>query len=231
MLLILAPIQNDINELWTLLHYIEPELFNNRDDFYSEYGNLKETDQLTKLQARLSPFLLRRMKEDVATSILPKEETVVEVELTTQQKQYYRAVLEKNRTFLYKGCTSSNAPKLLNIVIQLRKVCQHPFLLREDKMVELLDPDYIPPDGEQAFLADLIANSGKLVLVDKLLPKLKSSGHRVLIFSQLKMVLDLLERYCQLKNYNYERIDGSIRGNDRQAAIDRFTRPDSDKFM
>jgi hypothetical protein len=62
----------------------------------------------------------------------------------------------------------------------------------------------------------LVATSGKLVLIDKLLPKLKAGGHRVLIFSQMVRVLDILEQYLRLRNYTYERIDGSVRGADRQ---------------
>jgi SNF2 family DNA or RNA helicase len=135
-------------------------------------------------------------------------------------------VYERNRTFLYKGCNTGNLPGLLNIVMQLRKVCSHPFLLPgvEDKETG-------GATTNEEFLKILIAASGKLVLVDKLLPKLKNTGHKVLIFSQMKMILDLLELYMKLKGYIYERIDGSIRGNERQAAIDRFCKPDSDRFI
>ena len=71
--------------------------------------------------------------------------------------------------------------------------------------------------------------SGKMVLLDKLLPKLKANGNRVLIFSQMVKMLDILEDYLIRKKYPFERIDGRIRGNLRQAAIDRFCRPDSDR--
>jgi chromodomain-helicase-DNA-binding protein 7 len=134
---------------------------------------------------------------------------------------------EKNRSFLYKGCDSSNVPHLLNIVMQLRKVCSHPFLLPG---VE----DSVTGGGTltaEESLKTLVAASGKLVLIDKLLPKLRRDGHKVLIFSQMKMILDLLEYYMKLKGYIFERIDGSIRGNERQAAIDRFCKPGSDRFI
>ena len=70
-----------------------------------------------------------------------------------------------------------------------------------------------------------------MVLLEKLLPKLKAGGHRVLIFSQMVKMLDILEDYLIRKQYPFERIDGRIRGNLRQAAIDRFCRPDSDRFV
>lgn len=117
-------------------------------------------------------------------------------------------------------------PKLINVVMQLRKVCNHPFLIAgvEDKETSTAKTN-------EEYLNKLIQASGKLVLVDKLLPKLQAGGHKVLIFSQMKMVLDLLEVYMKIREYVYERIDGSIRGNDRQAAIDRFTKPNSDRFV
>ncbi len=83
---------------------------------------------------------------------------------------------------------------------------------------------------EQYFEA-LINSAGKLVLLDKLLPKLRADGHKVLIFSQMIKVLDLLETYLRFKSYTYERLDGGVRGNERQASIDRFCKPGSDRFI
>lgn len=77
----------------------------------------------------------------------------------------------------------------------------------------------------------LIRASGKLVLIDKLLPRLKEQGHKVLIFSQFVKVLDILQDYLDFRHYEFERIDGGVRGNDRQAAIDRFSREGSTKFV
>merc|ERR1740130_749383 len=75
------------------------------------------------------------------------------------------------------------------------------------------------PIEEGDFLA---GGSGKLVLLDKLLPRLKTDGHRVLVFSQFKIMLDILEDYLNCREYKFERIDGSITGNKRQSAIDRY---------
>lgn len=77
----------------------------------------------------------------------------------------------------------------------------------------------------------LVTSSGKLVLLDKLLPRLQENGHRVLIFSQFKIMLDVLQDYLRLRAYHCERIDGNITGNDRQAAIDRFCNPNSESFI
>merc|ERR1712223_803539 len=86
-------------------------------------------------------------------------------------------------------------------------------------------------DEEELYFKALSQSSGKMVLLDKLLPKLKANGNRVLIFSQMVKMLDILEDYLVRRQYPFERIDGRIRGNLRQAAIDRFCRPDSDRFV
>lgn len=213
------------------------------DEFLIDFGELKEVEQVEKLHGVLRPFLvcrmfiftngcliyhmqLRRMKENVERSIAPKEETIVEVELTTLQKKYYRAIYERNFTFLKKGGKSSNMPSLLNVMMELRKCCNHPYLI---KGVEQNETEHLA-EREQVF-HKLIEASGKMVLIDKLLPKLKAGGHKVLIFSQMVRVLDILEDYMVWKGYTHERLDGRIRGNDRQAAIDRFSKPDSDRFV
>lgn len=122
--------------------------------------------------------------------------------------------------------TGANVPNLLNIMMELRKCCNHPYLIKgvEADLTSNLSTT------EEVFKA-MINASGKLVLIDKLLPKLRSSGHKVLIFSQMVRVLDILEDYMNYAGYTYERLDGTLRGNDRQSAIDRFSRPDSDRFV
>lgn len=75
-------------------------------------------------------MMLRRLKEDVEKSLAPKEETIVEVELTNIQKKYYRAILERNFAFLAKGaCSNANVPNLMNAMMELRKCCIHPYLI------------------------------------------------------------------------------------------------------
>lgn len=85
--------------------------------------------QVQKLQAILKPMMLRRLKEDVEKNLAPKQETIIEVELTNIQKKYYRAILEKNFNFLSKGAGHSNMPNLLNTMMELRKCCNHPYLI------------------------------------------------------------------------------------------------------
>uniref|UniRef100_A0A8C2Z609 Chromodomain helicase DNA binding protein 8 n=1 Tax=Cyclopterus lumpus TaxID=8103 RepID=A0A8C2Z609_CYCLU len=228
-----TPLQNTVEELFSLLHFLEPAQFPSETEFLRDFGDLKTEEQVQKLQAILKPMMLRRLKEDVEKNLAPKQETIIEVELTDVQKKYYRAILERNFTFLSLGVNSnSNVPNLLNTMMELRKCCNHPYLINgaEEKIVAELRQVY-DPMAHDFHLQALIRSAGKLVLLDKLLPRLKAGGHKVLIFSQMVRCLDILEDYLINKRYLYERIDGRVRGNLRQAAIDRFSKPDSDRFV
>ena len=107
-----TPIQNNMEELWTLLHFINPEDFNSLQDFMGQYGDIKSKERVDELHETIRPYILRRLKEDVEKSVPPKEETLIEVELTTLQKQYYRALYEKNLKFLHKNKKSIDGPSI-----------------------------------------------------------------------------------------------------------------------
>jgi len=239
-----TPLQNDLIELWTLLNFIEPFKFPDLDQFMMLFGNMANREQVEALQQSISPYMLRRVKEDVAKDIPNKEETVIDVELTSIQKQYYRAIFEHNHAFLNMGATRTNAPKLMNIQMELRKVCNHPCLLEgvehreQDRLfkefVESGDFEGKTPEQQQRMVNEslFVQTSGKMVLMDKLLPKLRQEGHKVLIFSQMVRMLDLISDYCEFRSFPYERLDGRVRGTDRQKSIDRFERdPNSFLFL
>ena len=216
-----TPIQNNMQEMWTLLNIVDPDSFDDIDEFLDRYGDIKSKDRVDELHETIRPYILRRLKEDVEKSVPPKEETLIEVELTVLQKQYYRALYEKNVQFLHRNQKKAlDGPSINNLAVQLRKCCNHPFLLRgvEDEVRAA----EVVPDEKKAEADFIVKASGKLVLLDKLLPKLKEDGHRLLIFSQFKIMLDILEDYLVLRGMKHERIDGSITGKKRQMAIDRF---------
>ncbi|KAJ8259214.1 hypothetical protein COCON_G00182260 [Conger conger] len=227
-----TPLQNSVEELFSLLNFLEPLQFPSEISFLEEFGDLKTEEQVKKLQAILKPMMLRRLKDDVEKNLAPKEETIIEVELTNMQKKYYRAILEKNFSFLAKGANQHNMPNLINTMMELRKCCNHPYLITgaEEKILESFRKTH-SPDSWDFQLQAMIQAAGKLVLIDKLLPKLIAGGHKVLIFSQMVRCLDILEDYLIQRRYTYERIDGRVRGNLRQAAIDRFCKVDSDRFV
>jgi len=220
-----TPIQNNMTELWTLLNFIDEENFGDLDEFLKSYGDMKSKEGIDDLHEIIRPYILRRLKEDVEKSVPPKEETLIEVELTTLQKKYYRALYEKNVQFLHRNKKKAlDGPSLNNLAMQLRKCCNHPFLLNgveEEIRNEERVKESMVSEGDF-----LVKSSGKLVLLDKLLPRLQQNGHRVLVFSQFKIMLDILEDYFLERNFKAERIDGSITGKKRQRAIDRFQAKD-----
>ena len=221
-----TPIQNNMSEMWTLLNVIDSNNFDDVEDYIKRYGGMKSKERVNELHDIIRPYILRRLKQDVEKSVPPKEETIIEVELTGLQKQYYRALYEKNVHFLHKGRKRSlDKPSLSNLGMQLRKCCNHPFLLRgvEDE-VKQADKSGDESEGDM-----LVKASGKLVLLDKLLAKLKENDHRVLIFSQFKIMLDVLEDYLRSRQMLYERIDGSVTGRHRQMAIDRYQSESTEK--
>jgi SNF2 family DNA or RNA helicase len=214
-----------VKEFWTLLNFIQPDRFDSMGAFMKKYGDMKTKDSVDELHDEIRFYILRRLKEDVERSVPPKEETLIEVELTIAQKQYYRALYENNVTFLNQNkARPLDGPSLNNLAMQLRKCCDHVFLLNG------IEEELERHRGALSDAEFLVSGSGKLVLLDKLLPRLKEEGHRVLLFSQFKIMLDVLEDYLTACGMSYERIDGSITGHQRQQAIDRFQTPStSDK--
>lgn len=156
---------------------------------------------------------------------------MLKVALTAVQKRFYRAIFEKNTQYLFRGLKASNQPSLMNVMMELRKCCNHPYLVRgvEDRVYA--DLSEVEKMDEQISHKKLIECSGKLVLLDKLLPRLFAEGHKVLIFSQMVKVLNLLEDFLKYKGYTFERLDGSSKSSDRKDAVDRFCKASMNKFI
>lgn len=91
-------------ELWTLLNFVDPFKFPDLESFQVKFGNMANRTEVETLQKLISPYMLRRVKEDVAKDIPAKEETLIDVELTSIQKKYYRAIFEHNLSFLNMVC-------------------------------------------------------------------------------------------------------------------------------
>ncbi|EMC96345.1 hypothetical protein BAUCODRAFT_33675 [Baudoinia panamericana UAMH 10762] len=334
-----TPLQNNLAELWSLLHFLMPNIFDKLESFESwfDFSALKEKNGyeqilsedrkknlVASLHAILKPFLLRRVKADVETSLPKKREYVLYAPLTQTQRELYQAILEGNsRSFLEekvvesisgrstpastrsrslkrkaldagdtpnKSAKSSRAStpatngslgarsrkakkrrtyeevsdtqyfkeleegaispapdddddegedeketeraktlalakreisqkKLQNPVMQLRQCCNSPH-----NFYYPFDLDDLTPVNET-----LVTESGKMLLLDRLLPELLRKGHKVLIFSQFKTQLDLLETYCrELRGWPVCRIDGSIPQTERQEQILAFNEADSE---
>ncbi|TVU12298.1 hypothetical protein EJB05_45935 [Eragrostis curvula] len=214
-----TPVQNNLDELFMLMHFLEGESFGSISDLQEEFKDINQDSQIEKLHGMLKPHLLRRFKKDVMKELPPKKELILRVELTSKQKEYYKAILTKNYEVLSRR--SGGQISLINVVMELRKLCCHAFMTDE--------PDSEPANPEEG-LRRLLDSSGKMQLLDKMMVKLKEQGHRVLIYSQFQHMLDLLEDYLSYRKWSYERIDGKIAGAERQIRIDRFNNKGSTKF-
>ncbi|KAG1660273.1 Chromodomain-helicase-DNA-binding protein 1 [Nymphon striatum] len=123
-----TPLQNTLKELWSLIHFIMPDLFDDWEDFEKE--NLDcDVKGYSKLHKMLEPFLLRRVKKDVEKSLPAKVEQILRVEMSSVQKQYYKWILTKNYRSLTKGL-KGNYSGFINIVMELKKCCNHTTLIR-----------------------------------------------------------------------------------------------------
>ncbi|XP_066578642.1 chromodomain-helicase-DNA-binding protein 3 isoform X2 [Amia ocellicauda] len=218
-----TPLQNNLEELFHLLNFLTPDRFNNLEGFLEEFADISKEDQIKKLHDLLGPHMLRRLKADVFKNMPSKTELIVRVELSPMQKKYYKYILTRNFEALNsKG--GGNQVSLLNIMMDLKKCCNHPYLF---PVASLESPKTASGAYEGTALTKA---SGKVLLLQKMLKKLKEQGHRVLIFSQMTKMLDLLEDFLDFEGYKYERIDGGITGSLRQEAIDRFNAPGAPQF-
>merc|ERR1711899_62763 len=223
MLLTGTPLQNNLEELFYLLNFLTPSKFNDLESFQSNFTDIAKEEQVRKLHELLGPHMLRRMKTDVLKNMPSKSEFIVRTNLAPMQKKYYKSILTHNLDAL--RAKSGASCSLLNIMVELKKVANHPYLL-----AAAAEEAPIAPSGFFEVKA-MTKACGKLVLMSKMLAKLKETGHRVLIFSQMTKMLDLLEDFLDGCGYKYERIDGSITGTLRQDAIDRFNEPGAEQFV
>ncbi|KAH8739693.1 hypothetical protein FG386_003384, partial [Cryptosporidium ryanae] len=216
-----TPLQNSLRELWSLLNFLYPEIFTSSYEFEGLFESQNKEDEKTiigRFHKILRPFMLRRVKSEVEIDIPPKKEILLYVPLTNMQRNLYKDLLSKNVDALQEK--EGGKLRLINLAMQLRKACNHPYLFDgyEDKTVD--------PFGEH-----VIENSGKMILMDRLIKKLIKNGSRILIFSQMSRVLDILEDYCYMRKYPYCRIDGNTSGDDRDKQIYDFNKEGSNKLV
>ena len=229
-----TPLQNSLPELWALLNFLLPSVFNSVETFdqwfnkpFAQFGtaagpNDGDTEETVSTEERLliiqrlhellRPFMLRRIKSDVLDQLPDKVEKVLRCELSSWQKELYRqisySVLEDGQKKSKRG--------LNNVVMQLRKVCNHPYMFT--------------PEGYY-ITEDIIRTSGKFELLDRMLPKLKAAGHRILMFFQMTAAMTIMEDYLKYRNLLSLRLDGSTTGEERERRMDLFNAPQSPYFI
>ncbi|MED6121682.1 hypothetical protein PIB30_032451 [Stylosanthes scabra] len=231
-----TPLQNNLEELWALLNFLLPNIFNSSEDFSQWFNKpfesagdnspdealLSEEENLliiNRLHQVLRPFVLRRLKHKVENELPEKIERLVRCEASAYQKLLMKRVEENLGSI-----GSTKARSVHNSVMELRNICNHPYLsqLHAEEVDNFIPKHYLPP---------IIRLCGKLEMLDRILPKLKAADHRVLFFSTMTRLLDVMEEYLTLKQHRYLRLDGHTSGGDRGALIDLFNQPGSPYFI
>lgn len=218
-----TPLQNNLHELWSLLNFLMPNKFPDSEEFDKKFNldsaNQEEQLKIVKqIHILLRPYVLRRLKSEIEFKLPPKKEIYLYVGLSELQKEMYKKILSKNIDVV--NGVSKDRIQLLNILMQLKKVCNHPYLFPKVEQ----GPPFI--DGEH-----LVDNSMKLKILDVLLKKIHQEGNKVLIFSQMTTLLNILDDYCRYRGFRYVRIDGQTSSEDRDTRIEDFQSPTSDKWI
>ncbi|GFY85074.1 SNF2/Brahma-type chromatin-remodeling protein CHR12 [Actinidia rufa] len=221
-----TPIQNSLQELWSLLNFLLPTIFNSVENFeewfnapFADRCDVSLTDEeellvIRRLHHVIRPFILRRKKDEVEKYLPGKRQVILKCDMSAWQKVYYHQVTDVGRVGLGTGGKSKS---LQNLSMQLRKCCNHPYLFVGEYNMWRKE--------------EIIRASGKFELLDRLLPKLRKAGHRVLLFSQMTRLMDILEIYLQLHDYKYMRLDGSTKTEERGTLLKQFNAPDSPFFI
>ncbi|KAG0340107.1 hypothetical protein BG004_006547 [Podila humilis] len=233
-----TPLQNNLPELWALLNMVLPRVFNSAQSFdewfntpFANTGGqdkieLNEEEALLiikRLHKVLRPFLLRRLKKDVESELPDKVERVIRCKLSSLQSKLYNQMKKHGMLFTQAGEKGRTGIKgLNNTIMQLRKICNHPYVFEEVERV--INPAKTNNDG-------LWRVAGKFELLDRMLPKLYKTGHRVLIFFQMTAIMNIMEDYLHYRNYQYMRLDGSTKSDDRSALLKKFNAPNSPYFV
>ncbi|KZV93790.1 hypothetical protein EXIGLDRAFT_645875 [Exidia glandulosa HHB12029] len=222
-----TPLNNNIRELFNLMNFLDPKEWADLPALEEKYSELTE-ESVKELHERLKPYFLRRTKADVL-KLPPKNELIVPVSMSALQKTVYKSVIGQNAELLQallqgkNGAKNNKAKKLNNILMQLRKCIQHPYLVDRE-----LEPSGLDKKDTHRNLVDA---SSKLQLLKVMLPQLKQRGHRVLLFSQFRIALDIIEDFLVAEGHTFRRLDGETKQADRQKYMDEFNAEDSDVFI
>ncbi|MFA9559541.1 SNF2 helicase associated domain-containing protein [Evansella sp. AB-rgal1] len=200
-----TPVENSLEELWSIYHVIFPQLFQ----------GLREFSFLTKksIGRRVRPFLLRRIKEDVLFEFPEKTESLESVELLPEQKKLYASYLAKLRhdtwKHLDKDTFRKNRIRILAGLTRLRQICCHPGL----------------------FVDGYKGSSAKLEQLLQILEESRNAGRRVLIFSQFTSMLQIIGRELRVRGLTYFYLDGQTPSMERLETCNRFNEGERDLFL
>ncbi|CAD7080477.1 unnamed protein product [Hermetia illucens] len=239
-----TPLQNKLPELWALLNFLLPSIFKSCSTFeqwfnapFATTGEKVELNEeetiliIRRLHKVLRPFLLRRLKKEVESQLPDKVEYIIKCEMSGLQRVLYKHMQSKG-VLLTDGSEKGKhgkggAKALMNTIVQLRKLCNHPFMFQH------IEEKYCDHIGGHGVVSgpDLYRVSGKFELLDRILPKLKATNHRVLLFCQMTQCMTIIEDYLGWRQFGYLRLDGTTKAEDRGDLLKKFNAKDSDYFV
>ncbi|PNF17190.1 ATP-dependent helicase brm [Cryptotermes secundus] len=240
-----TPLQNKLPELWALLNFLLPSIFKSVSTFeqwfnapFATTGEKVELNEeetiliIRRLHKVLRPFLLRRLKKEVESQLPDKVEYIIKCDMSGLQRVLYSHMQSKG-VLLTDGSEKGKQGKggakaLMNTIMQLRKLCNHPFMFQH---IEKAYCDHVGIHGSVVIGPDLYRASGKFELLDRILPKLKATGHRVLLFCQMTQLMTIMEDYLGWRGFHYLRLDGTTKAEDRGELLRKFNSPESDYFV
>jgi len=240
-----TPLQNKLPELWALLNFLLPSIFKACNTFeqwfnapFAITGEKVELNEeetiliIRRLHKVLRPFLLRRLKKDVESQLPDKVEYVIKCEMSGLQRRLYNHMQERGIMLqddsIAKKPGRHGAKALMNTIMQLRKLCNHPFMFQQ---VEESFAKHIGSPTDVIQGPDIYRAAGKFELMDRILPKLFISGHRVLMFCQMTQCMTIIEDYFNFKHYKFLRLDGMTKADERADQLKVFNSKDSEYFI
>lgn len=233
-----TPLQNNLPELWALLNFVLPTIFKSVKSFdewfntpFANTGGqdkmeLTEEEQILvirRLHKVLRPFLLRRLKKDVEKDLPDKTEKVIKCKFSSLQARLYKQMVTHNKLVVSDGKGGKTGARgLSNMIMQLRKLCNHPFVF--DEVENQMNPLNTSNDL-------LWRTAGKFELLDRVLPKYQATGHRVLMFFQMTAIMDIMEDFLRYRGIMFMRLDGTTKSDDRSDLLREFNAVDSPYFI
>ena len=204
-----TPIENKLEELWSVFDFLMPGFLFSVSDFNYRYVNpiMERQDKTVekRLKLQIYPFILRRMKRDVAKDLPDKVENIAYCELTDEQRDFYLQVLDSTKEELFKSIEQNGLEKsrlsIFSALLRLRQICCHPRLYDKENVKNIM-------------------KSGKFEKLKVMLEEIISEGHRILLFSQFVDMLDIIKAWLEREGIPYEYLTGKTK--DRQGAVERF---------
>ena len=204
-----TPIENKLEELWSVFDFLMPGFLFSMADFNSRYVNpiMERQDKIVekRLKLQIYPFILRRMKRDVAKDLPDKVENIAYCELTDEQRDFYLQVLDSTKEELFKSIEQNGLEKsrlsIFSALLRMRQICCHPKLYDKNNVKNII-------------------SSGKFEKLKAMLEEIIAEKHRILLFSQFVDMLDIVKAWLDKSGIKYEYLTGKTK--DRQGAVERF---------